>query len=116
MTWESALRPIVSPNHTAGSADLRPIAGHELGLMSWTPAAQYPAGGPFATISAEFEKANWDESAADLDAVEISGFFGPSKHVLVYWGASDQHEWGFGQLALFNGSMAEWLQLPFKPA
>lgn len=84
--------------------------------MSFDPAKQYPAGGEFAAVSKEFAKGGWDASAADLDAVEVpgGGYFGSSPSVLVYWGASDQHSWGFGQIAYFNGTMQQYLQTAFN--
>ena len=55
-------------------------------------------------------------SAADMDAVEVSGggYFGSHTIVLAYWGASNQQIWGFGQLGIYNGTMGEYLQEPFR--
>jgi hypothetical protein len=89
--------------------------GTDLNLMSFDPDQKYPANGRFGSVSAEFAKGGWDLSAADLDAVEVEGgtYFGTGPRVLVAWGASNQHNWGFGELAIFTGSMADYLQAPF---
>lgn len=113
-TWEPALRPLLSPNMSAG--DARPMDGADFNLMSFDPNQKYPASGPFASVSGTFAKGGWDKSAADMDAVEVpgGGYFGDDTIVLAYWGASDQARWGFGQLAIFNGSMADYLLAPFQ--
>ena len=115
-SWEPALRPLLSPDNRPGSPDLRAMNGTDLGLLTFDPAAKYPTGGPFASVSAEFKTGRWDRSAADMDAVEVAGggYFGAGPIVLAYWGASDQSSWGFGQLGIFNGTMAAYLQAPFQ--
>ena len=116
-TWEPAKRSLVSPDRNKGAPELRPIAAADLGLMTWQPAVEYPAAGRFGSISAAFFRGGWNVAASDLDAVEIEGdYFNHSrgnKSVLVYWCLNDQHRWGYGELGLFDGSMAEWLQAPY---
>ena len=116
-TWEPAKRTLVSPDRSKGSPELRPIAAADLGLMTWQPAVEFPKNGRFASVSTAFFKGGWNVAASDLDAVEIEGGYFKhargNKSVLVHWCLNDQHRWGFGELGLFDGSMAEWLQAPY---
>ena len=85
--------------------------------MTWRPDVDYPKGGRFGTVSAAFYKGGWNVAASDLAAVEIEGGYFPhprgNKSVLVSWCLNDQHHWGFGELGIFAGTMAEWLAAPF---
>ena len=116
-TWEPAHRSLVSPDRSKGSPELRAINASELGLMTWQPDVEYPKDGRFGTVSTAFYKGGWNVAASDLDAVEIEGgyFSHPrgNKSVLVSWCLNDQHHWGFGELGIFAGTMAEWLAAPF---
>jgi arylsulfatase A-like enzyme len=116
-TWEPAKRSLVSPSRTKGAPELRAIAATDLGLMTWQPAVEFPKNGRFGSVSDAFFNGGWNVAASDLDAVEIEGgYFNHTrgnKSVLVHWCLNDQHQWGFGELGLFDGSMAEWLQAPY---
>jgi len=119
-TWEPARRPLVAPDRRKGSPELRAINASELGLMTWKPNVDFPKGGKYGAVSTAFYKGGWNVAASDLDAVEIEGgyFKHPrgNKSVLVSWCLNDQHRWGFGELGLFAGTMAEWLQAPYDDA
>jgi hypothetical protein len=116
-TWEPAHRSLVSPDRSNGSPELRAINASKLGLMTWQPDVEFPKGGRFGTVSTAFYAGGWNVAASDLDAVEIEGGYFPhprgNKSVLVSWCLNDQHHWGFGELGIFAGTMAEWLAAPF---
>ena len=116
--WEPARRPLVAPDRRPGSPELRAINASALGLLTWQPDVEFPKGGRFGAVSTAFDKGGWNVAASDLDAVEIEGgyFNHPrgNKSVLVSWCLNDQHRWGFGELGLFAGTMAEWLQAPYE--
>ena len=44
-SWEPAPRPLLSPDRSIGSPDIRAMNGSGLGLLAFDPSAKYPAGG-----------------------------------------------------------------------